>query len=68
LHDSKALLEGLYQKNDDSQSYKLFLNWSIHSDDDTNSAKDGDFTSETINKLIKGGYESTWRKYPQSIL
>jgi NTE family protein len=37
-------------------------------DDDTISAKDGDFTSETINKLIKDGYESTWRKYPQSIL
>lgn len=37
-------------------------------DDDTISAKDGDFTSETINKLLKDGYESTWRKYPQSIL
>jgi NTE family protein len=37
-------------------------------DDDTISAKDGDFTSETIDKLIKEGYESTWRKYPQSIL
>jgi hypothetical protein len=37
-------------------------------DHDTISAKDGDFTSETINKLIKDGYESTWRKYPQSIL
>jgi|RhiMetdeSRZDD1v2_1073273.scaffolds.fasta_scaffold11445_9 NTE family protein len=36
--------------------------------DDTISAKDGDFTSETIDKLIKDGYESTWRKYPQSIL
>ena len=35
--------------------------------DDTISAKDGDFTSETIDKLIKDGYESTWRKYPQSI-
>ena len=36
--------------------------------DDTISAKDADFTSETIDKLIKDGYESTWRKYPQSIL
>jgi hypothetical protein len=36
--------------------------------DDTISAKDGDFTSETIDKLIKEGYESTWRKYPQSLL
>jgi NTE family protein len=35
--------------------------------DDTISAKDGDFTSETIDKLIKDGYESTWRKYPQSL-
>ena len=26
---------------------------------DTISAKDGDFTSETINKLIKDGYESS---------
>jgi NTE family protein len=32
-------------------------------DHDTISAKDGDFTSETINKLIKDGYESTWSKY-----
>src|SRR5918993_1283022 len=32
-------------------------------DPDTISAKDGDFTSETINKLIRDGYESTWRKY-----
>ena len=32
------------------------------------SAKDGDFTSETINKLIKDGYESTWRKFPQFML
>jgi predicted acylesterase/phospholipase RssA len=37
-------------------------------DDDTISAKDGDFTSETINKLIKDGYESTWRKYSPLIL
>ena len=37
-------------------------------DPDTISAKDGDFTSETINKLIKDGYESTWRKFPQFML
>jgi NTE family protein len=37
-------------------------------DHDTISAKDGDFTSETINKLIKDGYESAWRKYPQFVL
>jgi hypothetical protein len=37
-------------------------------DHDTISAKDGDFTTETINKLIKDGYESTWRKFPQFIL
>jgi NTE family protein len=37
-------------------------------DHDTISAKDGDFTSETINKLIKDGYESTWRKYSPSIV
>jgi hypothetical protein len=36
-------------------------------DKDTISAKDGDFTSETINKLIKDGYESAWRKHPQFI-
>jgi hypothetical protein len=36
--------------------------------EDTTSAKDGDFTSDTIDKLIKDGYESTWRRYPQSIL
>jgi NTE family protein len=36
--------------------------------EDTISAKDGDSTSETIDKLIKDGYESTWRKYPHSIL
>jgi NTE family protein len=35
---------------------------------DTISAKDGDFTSETINKLIMDGYESTRRKYPQYTL
>jgi len=28
----------------------------------------GDFTSETIKKLIKEGYESTWKKYPQFVL
>jgi NTE family protein len=32
-------------------------------DPDTISAKDGDFILETINKLIRDGYESTWRKY-----
>ena len=37
-------------------------------DHNTISAKDGDFTSETINKLIKDGYESTWRKFPQFML
>ena len=37
-------------------------------DNDTISAKDGDFTSETINKLIKDGYESTWRKFSPSII
>ncbi|HEX2405865.1 MAG TPA: patatin-like phospholipase family protein, partial [Nitrososphaeraceae archaeon] len=37
-------------------------------DHDTISAKDGDFTSETINKLIKDGYESAWRKFPQFML
>ena len=37
-------------------------------DHDTISAKDGDFTSETVNKLIKDGYETTWRKFPQFIL
>ena len=37
-------------------------------DQDTISAKDADFTSETINRLIKDGYESIWRKYPQSLL
>ena len=37
-------------------------------DDDTISAKDGDFTWETINKLIKDGYKSAWRKYSPSII
>jgi hypothetical protein len=37
-------------------------------DHDTISAKDGDFTSETINKLINDGYESAWRKYSPSIV
>jgi hypothetical protein len=37
-------------------------------DKDTISAKDGDFTSETINKLIKDGYDSPWRKYSPSIM
>ena len=37
-------------------------------DHDTISAKDGDFTSETINKLIRDGYESTWRKYSPFVL
>src|SRR5918995_1442339 len=37
-------------------------------DHDTISAKDGDFTSETINKLIRDGYESTWRKYSSLVL
>ena len=37
-------------------------------DHDTISAKDGDFTSETINKLIRDGYESTRRKYSPLVL
>ena len=37
-------------------------------DDDTISAKDGDFTTETINKLIRDGYESTRRKYSPLVL
>jgi NTE family protein len=37
-------------------------------DHDTISAKDGDFTSETINKLIRDGYEATWRKYSPLVL
>jgi hypothetical protein len=37
-------------------------------DHDTISAKDGDFTMETINKLIKDGYESALRKYSPSII
>ncbi len=35
---------------------------------DTISGKIGDFTSDTIKKLIKEGYESTWKRYPQSIV
>jgi NTE family protein len=35
---------------------------------DTISGKVGDFTSDTINKLIQEGYEATWKKYPQSIV
>jgi NTE family protein len=35
---------------------------------DTISGKIGDFTTDTIKKLIKEGYESTWKKYPQSIV
>ena len=35
---------------------------------DTISGKIGDFTSDTIKQLIKEGYESTWKKYPQSIV
>jgi predicted acylesterase/phospholipase RssA len=34
----------------------------------TTSSKIGDFTSETIKKLIKEGYESTWKKYPQLVI
>ena len=30
--------------------------------------KIGDFTSETIKTLIKEGYESTWKEYPQFVL
>jgi hypothetical protein len=37
-------------------------------DHDTISAKDGDFTSETIDKLIRDGYESTRRKYSPLVL
>jgi NTE family protein len=37
-------------------------------DQDTISAKDADFTSETINRLIKDGYESARKKYPHSLL
>jgi hypothetical protein len=32
------------------------------------SSKIGDFTSETVKKLIKEGYESTWKKYSQFVL
>jgi hypothetical protein len=35
---------------------------------DTISAKDADFTSETINRSIKDGYESARKKYPHSLL
>ena len=35
---------------------------------DTISGKVGDFTSDTIRKLIQEGYEATWKKYPQSIV
>ena len=35
---------------------------------DTISGKVGDFTSDTIKKLIQEGYEATWKKYPQSIV
>jgi predicted acylesterase/phospholipase RssA len=35
---------------------------------DTISGKIGDFTSDTIRKLVKEGYEATWKKYPQSIV
>ena len=34
----------------------------------TIAGKIGDFTSETIKTLIKEGYESTWREYPQFVL
>jgi NTE family protein len=34
----------------------------------TIAGKIGDFTSETINRLIKEGYESTWKEYPQFVL
>ena len=34
----------------------------------TTSSKIGDFTSETIKKLIKEGYESTWKKFPQFVI
>ena len=37
-------------------------------DRDTISAKDGDFTSETINKLIRDGYEAARRKYSPFVL
>ena len=29
--------------------------------------KIGDFTSETINTLIKEGYESVWKEYPHFV-
>jgi hypothetical protein len=34
----------------------------------TIAGKIGDFTSETIETLIKEGYESTWKEYPQFVL
>ncbi len=34
----------------------------------TIAGKIGDFTSETIKTLIKEGYESTWKEYPQFVL
>jgi len=34
----------------------------------TIAGKIGDFTSETIKTLIKEGYESTWKEYPQFML
>ena len=37
-------------------------------DIDTTAGKVGDFTSETIKRLIKEGYESTWKEYPQFVL
>ncbi|HEY6885661.1 MAG TPA: hypothetical protein VI278_16630, partial [Nitrososphaeraceae archaeon] len=36
-------------------------------DIDTVAGKIGDFTSETIKKLIKEGYESTRKKYPHFV-
>ena len=37
-------------------------------DIDTTAGKIADFTSETIKRLIKEGYESTWKEYPQFVL
>jgi NTE family protein len=50
--------------------FKITKIESIERRDDRNtiSAKDGDFTSETINKLIRDGYESTWKKYSPFVL
>ena len=36
-------------------------------DINTIAGKIGDFTSETIKKLIKEGYESTWKEYCQFV-